>query len=135
MTTSPPSPSPDSLHQKILSRPIWFPFNPVNQIGSIKPRGNPMWYRAGRGNSERSNKTTGRDTPDLVTLYFRLREPERTISPYDNEKWPRAAARAGNSVMTPAGVMLPTLFPPNSVNQSAPSGPVVIPSGGHHLWS
>ena len=36
---------------------------------------------------------------------------------------------AGKSVKAPAVVMRPMRPAPNSVNQSAPSGPVVMPSG------
>src|SRR5438045_3145008 len=35
----------------------------------------------------------------------------------------------GNSVMAPAGVILPTLLPLCSMNQRLPSGPAVIASG------
>ena len=38
---------------------------------------------------------------------------------------------SGNSWMVPAGVMRPILFPAASVNQSAPSGPLVMPIGPH----
>src|SRR2546428_7213241 len=38
-----------------------------------------------------------------------------------------AAVGMGTSVMAPAGVILPTLFPLPSVNQTLPSGPAPIP--------
>ena len=37
------------------------------------------------------------------------------------------AVGTGNSVMTPAVVIRPTLLPTSSVNHSAPSGPAVMP--------
>src|SRR6476620_6774860 len=41
----------------------------------------------------------------------------------------RAASWVGNSVMTPSGVILPTLRPVSSVNHRFPSGPTAIPNG------
>jgi len=42
---------------------------------------------------------------------------------------PLLAVGTGYSVITPAVVMRPILFPAYSVNHSAPSGPAVIPPG------
>jgi hypothetical protein len=39
----------------------------------------------------------------------------------------------GNSVIDPAGVILPILFAWRSVNHTLPSGPAVIPRGRCHL--
>src|SRR2546430_1940861 len=57
------------------------------------------------------------------------RPPRSTLFPYTTLFRSLPGVATANSVMSPVGVIRPTLLPQDSVNQRLPSGPAVMPSG------
>jgi hypothetical protein len=107
-----------------MSNPLGFFGKPKR---AVRPDAEIPGLAAGRRQRILGNRSIGGDAPDAVS--FLLRKPECVIRPRLDPNGVLSALGREYSVTTLAVVMRPILFPTHSVNQSAPSGPVVILKG------